>query len=488
MNRIEIRSRLKTLMSRTVPDTDVDFNSRLNQCIDLANKRISDEVPHAVIPDFDTVFLLQEYNTGDFATGGGPLVSSTADPYVVDFGPGYLAGTFVTTTDGTWDGIYWIQITMADGTKFVRQTREWWSTTDIAGLIDHQYASLVHPLPPTVTFTTAVVKIYQPYVYLGQDVTEIKEGTLFDSAGITLQELPEGFARDTGWLDNQPIVNKGRPVALARSIHFQLDAPNRKPVVTTPDILGDNFTPEARGTFTYRYTYAWGKRNASIPTEAGTLYPQWESSPSPESDPATTVGLSLQVSLVDIDWEIGFDTAGTLRQTHSGLVKRIYRARSTATTGVVQAIESPVVYQFIAEVDGNVTSWVDNGSHIPEYYSRLPEISGYYAWRSVPAQDKQYQMQLRCNRRARELANDYDALKVSPECIDAFLFMCLHYMSFYDDNPQQAQYWYQLAEEQIGRFRARHANPMTVIPAATWGVSQNSWSSWSPNLTWSVMK
>jgi len=309
MNRIDARARLKTLMSRPVPDTDLDFTSRLNQCIDLANKRISDEVPHGIIPDFDTVFLLKEYNTGDMPLGG-PFISSTADPFVLDFGPNVLAGSFATTVDGTWDGIYWVEITLPNGTIYVRQTREFWNVV-VMGAITHQYVSLVRPI--TESFVSATVKVYQPFAYLTQDVTEIKEGTLFNNAGQTLQELPEGFARDTGWLDNSPIVNKGRPVALARSRHFQLDAPNRKPVITT-DIVGA-FLPEGRGTFKYCYTYAWGKRNALTPTEAGTLYPQWESSPSPESDVAVTVGNSLVVSLVDIDWEIGFDTPGTLRQT-----------------------------------------------------------------------------------------------------------------------------------------------------------------------------
>jgi hypothetical protein len=466
-------------MSRPVPDTDLDFTSRLNQCIDLANKRISDEVPHGIIPDFDTVFLYKEYSTGDAEDGVHPLVSTTADSYVLDFGSSAIIGGFNIVVDGTWDGIYWLEVTLPNGKIYIRQSREWWN--EVGQGFNHQYVSLVQPIADT--FVNAKVRIYQPFIYLSQDVTEVKEGTLFNNAGMTLETLPEGFARDTGWLDNSPIINKGRPVALARSKHFQLDAPNRKPTVTT-DIVG-GFAPEGRGTFKYRYTYAWGRRDPLIPTEAGTLYPMWESSPSPESDATLTVGNSLVVSLANIDWEIGFDTPGTLRQTHSGLVKRIYRSRQTVTTGTVTAIEAPSVYQFIAEVGGEVTSWTDDGTKIPEYYSRLPEISGYYAWRSVPAQNDTYQMQLRCNKRARELANDYDAIKVSPECIDAFLFLCLHYMSFYDDDQAKAQYWYGMAEEQIGRFRARHANPVSVIPGQVWGVGQNSWSSWAPNLTWS---
>ena len=119
---------------------------------------------------------------------------------------------------------------------------------------------------------------------------------------------------------------------------------------------------------------------------------------------------TVQVGLPDVDWQVFYDKAGSLRQTHSGLRKRIYRRRLTATGSapLVTAIEAPAVFQFIAEVDGSTTTWVDNGSVIPGYYRRLPEVHGYYAWRATPQQDGRYEVDLRVLRRPRSLANDYE--------------------------------------------------------------------------------
>lgn len=481
MNRYELRQRMKTLLSRSVPETDLDFSGRCNQSIDLALRRVSNEVPQAVIPSLDTLHLLPSYQTG--VAGMTSTCSTTSDEWVLSLGtPPFAAPDLVTQVDGTWDGSYWIEVELSDGSYVRRQCREFWAVTDGLGNRLIQYVSLAIPLKG-VTFSARSFRLYHPYAYLPQDVEEILDGTIEDVRSGIIQTLNEGFAREVGVLDgvNGPT---GQPSALARSKYYQLDAPQRTP---TASLVAGTFGPEAIGTFTYCYTYAWGKRPAANPSEASTLRPLFESGPSPASAAVTVTNAaaqSVQISLVSIDHMIGFDEAGTLRQTHSGLTKRIYRARTSIGTGTVTAIEAAGVYQFLAEVDGAATSYTDDGSDIPEYYTRLPEVAGYYAYRPYPNQDTAYTLQLRTYRRARGLDADQDQAPISPECIDALLSYAVSYLCHYDQAPELATFWAKEAERCIGTFRARHANPSKIHPSRVWGTSYDNWSSNTPFLTW----
>lgn len=483
MNRLELRQRMKTLMSRNVPETDLDFTGRCNQCIDLALRRISSEVPLAVIPSLDAVHLLKEYKTG--VDGMTTQCSTTADEWVLSLGIApFVAPDLITQIDGTWDGTYWIEVALPDGTFVRRQCREFWVTTNAGGVRTAQYVSLVEPIKDLV-FTQRPFRLYQPFVYLPQDVEEILDATIEDVRSGVIRTLPEGFAREVGVLDgvNGP---QGQPTGLVRSKHFQLAAPQRVPTAT---IVQGTFGPEATGTFTYCYTYAWGKRPVSNPSEANTLRPLFESGPSPVSAAVTVTDPAAQsvlVSLADIDWMTLFNIAGTLRQTHSGLTKRIYRARTSVGAGTVTAIEATGVYQFIAEVDGAATTWTDDGSRVPEYYTRLPEVAGYYAYRPYPAQDAAYALKLRSYRRARSLDADYDQAPVSPECIEALLSYALGYMCHYDQAPDMAQFWNAEAQRALGNFRARHATPSKWHPSPVWGTPGSNWASDNPFLTWTT--
>jgi hypothetical protein len=167
---------------------------------------------------------------------------------------------------------------------------------------------------------------------------------------------------------------------------------------------------------------------------------------------------------------VDFDTAATLRQTHSGLRKRIYLRRYTATGSapLTTSIESPEVFQLLAEVDGSVTSYVDNGSIIPGYYRRLPEVHGYYAWRATPQQDSRYEVDLRVLRRPRSLQNDFDAPRVHPDAIDALIQWCVYYFDQNDNNPEGSAAAYRAAKEMTAQLRSLYANPATFIEAVPW--------------------
>lgn len=473
---------MQLLLGRNVPAGDEQFKTRCNQSIDMALRRLASEAPGAILPSTDRVQLLREYVTG--SGGVTTRVSSTADDWVISIGTApFAAPDVVVPTNNTWDGLYWVDITLAGGEIIRRQCREFWVTTDLGGNVTAQYASLVTPLLG-LTFSARPMRLYQPYVYLPWDNTDLLDATLEDTRSGTITTMPEGWARATGVLDGTNSVT-GMPVAMIRGDHFQLDAPQKAPVATAPQ---DPWAgPEAVGQFSYKITYAWGKRDGRYPSEFDNLRPLLESGPSPVSNTITVPtggATAVLLTLPDIDWAIRFNTAGTLRQTHSGLVKRIYRARHTVGTGTVTALEARGTYEFLAEVDGATTTFLDDGSRIPDYYGRLPEISGYYRYRSYPAQDATYRLLVRATRRPRGLDADQDEAPVSPECVDALLYLAVSYMQQYGGEPDLARISEQEAARLVGNFKARHASPSKVQPAVVWGTPMANWSSHAPMLTW----
>lgn len=469
MNRAEIRQAMFTLRSRGVPDTDTKAIATYNTLIDLAYKRLCSECPSALLPDMEHCILLPEYRTVGTATG--TTISKTADPFVMEF---HVAGTWLPTMDGTWDGIYHLEITDSRNTVHRRQCREFWVTQEegVFPPVYHYYVSLDRPWDTNITGNMNF-RLYSPEFFTQDDVVQVLDGGLWDSARGFMVPVAQGAVHFQGWNDVRGDV-RGRPANFYRSRHFQLDAPNFTPTVT-PAVDQEQLVwgLEATGKFDYCFTYVWGKRDQMRQDPAGNYDPQWESSPSPVSAAIvvpTNRHTTVTVGLPDVDWQVFYDKAGTLRQTHSGLRKRIYRRRYTSTGAapLITAIEAPEVFQFLAEVDGATTTFTDNGSVVPGYYRRLPEVHGYYAWTGTPQQDQRYELDLRVLRRPRSLLNDYDAPRVHPDAIDALIQWCVYYFDQNDNNLEGAAAALRAAKEMTGQLRSRYANPSAFVEAVPW--------------------
>lgn len=465
MNLRDLRTRVQLLRSREVPTANTKGYAKFDQCIDLAYKRLASECPAALLPDTDRVVLLPQHT--DVSTG--TLIAPTTDPWVMQF----VATTIptFTTTDGTWDGIYHLEITDSTGRVHRRQCREFWLGSAPTFF---PYVSIDRPWPTSITGSMKF-RLYQPEFFTTDDVLEIVDASVFDTTRGVMFTVAQSYVHYMGW-DDVLGDNIGRPNDIYRTRHYQLDAPNRAPTATliTQEAT---WSTEGTGMFDYCFTYVWGKRDQEFVDPAGGFDPQWESSPSPVSGTVTVANTTsnVRLTLPTIDWQIAFDVPGTLRQTHSGLRKRIYRRRYTVTGSppLVTNIEAPEVFQFLAEVDGAATTYTDDGTVIPGYYRRLPEVHGYYAWRATPQQDQRYEIDLRVYRRPRTLVNDYDAPRVSPECIDTLVMLACHYYCQADNDDEGAQRYLVEALRLLGTYRARHASPARSIDALTWDGSIN---------------
>ena len=131
-------------------------------------------------------------------------------------------------------------------------------------------------------------------------------------------------------------------------------------------------------------------------------------------------------------------STSALRRTRSGLYKRIYVRRKSITTsalaGVVSEVEVSDVFYLLAEVSGDTTEYVHDGSATPDYYRRLKAIHGYQSIRLWPHPDAEYQIDMRVLRRPQPLIADTDAPRVHEEAIDALIQRILEL--FYEMNGQ----------------------------------------------------
>jgi hypothetical protein len=472
LNRGTIRS---TVLSRRSWHADVDpaFLAEVNTvCIDGATKRLASEVPEAFLPDIETVFLLGDQDQSTLAR----TIAATTDPYVLSFGP--VGTTQNILTNGTWDGLYHLEVfdaaTGTNGTALRRQCREFFIGADPVTNVATYYVTIDRPWRNS-TDTGYSFRLFQPSFYLRDNVTELVDGRVFDTSRQLLVALPEGFARRTSREDYRG-QNKGRPEGFTRGEYFQLAAPNRAPVAAVPAPGGALTTwvgPEPLGTFSYRYTYVWGKKNFESAAPGGSYDPVWESAPSPETasvNVPVTASSPVISALTNIDFQLGFGDASTLRYAHSGLRKRIYRARTAVTSGggFEQNVEYPGIYFFLDEVGGEVTTYTDDGSAIPDYHRRLPESRGYYAWSSMPHQDVAYEIDLRVYRRPLALLVDSDAPPIHPDFDDMFEDLVLARLCEMDKSPEASAMYEAKYQERLLAYRAKEASPAAFVPPEPW--------------------
>lgn len=466
MNRIELREMMQTLRVWDVPATDTKFTAKMNSVIDLAYMRVADECPEALSPSSEYILLPKAYST----SSTGSKVSTTADPYVLEFTA--PPSGFTPKADGTFDGVYWLEVVHpTSGAKLRHQCREFWTT------VSNNYVSLVRPWN-SGTITNATFNLYAPYVWLESDVMNVLDAYVYASNGTLVQVKNSTSQQRNGRFPQYTTVEYGTPTSIRRGDLYQHPSPNKAPTATTTYEQGTNtwLGPEPVGTFDYCFTYCWGYRTEYRTDNHNLKIPLFESAPSPSSAKVSVNNDDTFVTLTlpEIDWQLNFNVAGSLRATHSGWYKRIYRRRyTTGTVNTHTTIEAPEVFQVMGDVSGEITSYVDNGVVIPDYDRRLPTVHGYYAWELWPVPTGDTELDLRVLRRPKKLANDYDAPAIAHECIDGLVFYALAYLARMDKDEEGAGMYELRAKEVLKSYRGRYAAPASVIEANRWTGSRS---------------
>ena len=442
MNRIDMRQQIRDLLAWDTSETnkkDVDaLNRSIRQGYDIAVQ----ECPEAFFP------ATMRMRVPASIASGAATIATTSDPWVMTF------TGLVPTTDGTWNGVYSIEI--QHSSRVLRfQCREFFST---AGPTAY-HVTLDRPWPLASSSGLGFTLVAQ-YAWMPTYWGRLQSAVRFGSMGGPLTLRNYSHAALLGQTRNLNYSLSGPPMELRMEKTYQQPAPNVAPDGEVDDGVWTDFEPI--GTFTYCFTYCWGYRDALDKSPGGNFVPLFESSPSPVSVSLVVPDFTsvVNLKLPDIDFELGFHTTGTLRSTHSGVYKRIYRARSAVTSGTNSSIEAPSVYQFLADIGGQTVTYTDNGTVTPDYTLRLPESHSYAGWTMWPTPSDATELDLNVLCRPPALDNDYDAFMMAPEYSTSVSLLCASWLAKgRDTDDAKAQNLLQEARMSIARLRADQANP-----------------------------
>jgi len=295
--------------------------------------------------------------------------------------------------------------------------------------------------------------------------------------GSTAQNKPEG--RST--YDNNYI-----------QIDTRGDEPTSTPLESNPSTTSVDVSwlgPEPVGTFEYKVTYTWGKRDVEFElpglghwegfgrpldiTEATTFpsnpatssvasgdsssrnrfrTPRFESPPSAASNAMANVKVgddfsAIKLSLPNITYALGYmiKSTGVSRQSldQSGIYIRIYRRRvdvnladydrlPNAVDGLQHAqLDSADSFYLLSEFradSSNKSVWYDNGEFLPDYSRRLRDIHGYQTMQFYPKPDRRYAIDIRAVTRPTKLEDDRDAPLVHAEAVNVLIEKAMVYL------------------------------------------------------------
>jgi len=476
MNLGEIRSAIFSQADWS-PKQSSDAKTRVNEFINRAYFQLTQEAP----------FLFFEKRVG-FATINDETPDTTA---IRDLNPASAADTISvvandpwvlfrvlpTTTGGMtpwdtterWNGRM-ILVTDPAGVQHRRMIRDIWTDTNV------QYISLFQPWN---NLTDALMdwRIYSEDYYLPDNVIEVNSIRLFkQNQNWPLNIIGQMEAENLSFGDSPASVVGGLPRAAFRRYHRQIESPTKAP---TSSYGGPNswVGPEPAGQFEYCFTYCWGYRDgdfrnfgpsgpySSAQTTPSRMEPLWESAPSPTlsvttsnraEDPVVYNGALINIITPDIDYMQGFGRNADRRYHHSGWRKRIYRRRITVDavnygaipqqlTGAVEQ-ETPDAFVLMAEIEGFITTFVDNGQILPDYHRRLRDVHGYESVRFYPRPNDRYQVDIRCLLRPDELKDDSDVPELHTDGMDVLIYRAITFL-------YEAQGNIELADRAIGRFR-----------------------------------
>jgi hypothetical protein len=449
--------------------------------MNAALDRISGDVPEAVVPDDEHVVLYKDIVGNDASVQAA--LQATSDPKVLKFVT--PAGATLTTgapwlpdTTGTYDGLMHFEIEDAQGQLHRRQSREFWSETVLG--IPTYYVSIDRPWDVAPSTAALPFRMHQPEFFVTDDVTRVLEpAKIFDE---TRQQI---WAIDTGGAMRQDMTDyrgndMGRPFRMWRSRQFQIPAPTTAPAVTFDEKDFPWVGPEWEGTFTFVYTYVWGRRDPEWQSAPGGIRdPLWESAPSPVSTEfkhSAHPTRAILITPTNIDAMMDFGTSGTLRFGHSGMRIRIYVARTSVRTTIpygvgFDRVETNGKYYLLGEVEPTTGAFLWDGSAIPDYQRELKHSTGYFAYKVYPHQDQRYELDLRVQRLPKALKDDQDTVPIQRDAVMAYLELCLHYMCLMDGVDQTGANQHIMRYNELCRhFRKRYANPGGVVePVAITG-------------------
>jgi len=428
---------------------------------------------------------------------GGP---TTKDPWTwsTDYTEaqqkGLTSGLTAWKYDRSWDGRM-IEITTAnDGVKIRNQIRSIWHNSGD----DKVYLTLVTPWDIARWGAPSGLKyrIFTDAYALPDDLIELRSARLRDEdinypLDVYGQREAEEFE-----LDGPPSqVASGIPRCIFRRQHIHMRGPSVPPVAT-PALTGKTVDvawlgPEPAGTFEYKVTYTWGKRDvefqlpglgswegfaqpleitsttafASDSTATGGdnasrnrfRTPRFESPPSAASAPVALTeaapGLrpAVKVSLPNITYALGYlSSIGVVINTftrqslnQSGIYIRIYRKRTSTdllgygnllnqASGLQQSqLDVAEDFLLLAEMRADSVNegvWYDTGEFLPDYNRRLRDIHGYQTMQFYPKPDKRYVTEIRAVVRPSKLVDDQDTPLIHAECMSALLERAMVYL------------------------------------------------------------
>ncbi len=309
-----------------------------------------------------------------------------------------------------------------------------------------------------------------------QDAIEVRSMTLRRNTSMyPLSILGQDSAEWSSLSNSGRVVSKGLPRWAFRRQHRSLRAPAFEPVSSTEQ-LWSNVGPEPTGKFEYRFTYVWGKQeiwfhNPGPRTQSDTAaissryQPYLESPPSKKTaivDNTEDIGggtyRGIEITLPNIDFTLGFNDASTERHRRAGIKKRIYRRRISEGPGVTVGLEHPDDFFLLDEVDGHVTTYLDNGTVTPDYGVPLQPVHGYQTVRMWPTPDTNYTVEVRCVRRPKALTDEQDYPLIHEDAIDCLITKALAYLYESQGNAAMAQYSLTAYQENLFALGKRYGD------------------------------
>ncbi len=265
------------------------------------------------------------------------------------------------------------------------------------------------------TDTGIEYRIYQPYIWLPDDIEHVRDVTArdFDNGSWPMKILPQETAYRQERHENLSNQYAGYPYTLFRDTHYHLPAPKEAPAVAVASTPENYFQYAPVGTRKYRYTYCFGYHDTRIRSVRGLRDPLFESAPSPASAEASIAlaGSQVGVTINPLDYWLGYADAPTkLSYMRSGVKVRIYCAQTSVTAGTsdpYKHVEADEQYYLIAEHDPQTdgVGFNDRG-HVLDRTRPLRSNGSYTGFFLDPLPQETYPTDVRCVRQPLALVDD----------------------------------------------------------------------------------
>lgn len=419
------------------PENSPEAKRRFQQFVNLAQNEIAKDLPFL----FDETLIRTVVYPDVKPTLTSDTMEATADPWVLRC---TLLDTVTDTAtwegDASWDGR---EVHLKDpavgGTWHLFTIREAWTALNV------RYITLDRPWP-TSGDVGIEWRVYQHPVALPPNLLEVKAMQLLrDQIDYPVEFIAQGEAEYASLAHPNKLLPVGPPRKAYRRPMRRMQAPAFTPVMALNQALWDTASSPL-GKFEYCFTYSIGSSGQWTfhggPSQQGSAYPYpntitglpariypsfLESPPSEISAPATTTGNAIMFSLPNLDQMMGFGDNTTLRYNRAGVKKRIYRRR-LLDTSAIPTWEARERWYLLAEVDGDVLTYTDNGGTIPDMGVPLLDNHGFQMVRMYPTPDQAYDLQIRALVAPPRLQVDTDTPSLPEGTLQALIARTMMFM------------------------------------------------------------